>query len=166
MAVSKSKKKEMLDGVKALIADSNSIVFVNFHGISVGEATAMRKQMKAQNVGYSVAKKTLARKALSEAGITGTLPELPGELGLAFGKDLIAPAREVFDFQKKLDKKVTIVGGVFEGRYMTQEEMTSIASIPPLKTLYAQVVNLINSPLQGLAMALSEIAKKKEAPQA
>ncbi len=166
MAVSKSKKKEMYDGVKTLVSDSNSIVFVNFHGISVGEATAMRKQMKAQGVGYSVAKKTIAKKVLNEAGLTGSIPELPGELGLAFGKDLIAPAREVFDFQKKLDKKIAIVGGVFEGRFMNQEEMMDIALIPPIKTLYAQVVNLINSPLQGLAMALSEIAKKKEAPQA
>ena len=44
---------------------------------------------------------------------------------------------------------------------MNREEMVSIAQIPGLKTLQAQFVNLINSPIQGFVMALSEIAKKK-----
>jgi large subunit ribosomal protein L10 len=162
MAISKNKKKEVYDKVKDLVGKSDSVVFVNFHGLTVGNATAVRKALKKSDVGYNVAKKTIAKKVLSEAGITGTMPELPGELGLAYAKDLIAPAREVYDFQKKLDNKISIVGGVFEGRFMTKEEMTEIAQIPPLKTLYAQVVNLINSPIQGLAMAVSEIAKKKE----
>lgn len=162
MALSKSKKKSVYENVKKAIADSNSVVFVNFHGLSVGDSTKMRKQFKQQGVHYTVAKKTIASKVLSEAGYSGQMPSLAGELGLAYGKDLIAPAREVFSFEKSLDNKISIQGGVFEGRFVGKEEMLSIASIPSLKTLYAQLVNLINSPLQGFVMAIDQIAQKKE----
>ena len=96
----------------------------------------------------------------SSKKIEGTMPELPGELGLAYGKDLVTPAREVFEFQKKFKDSISILGGIFEGRFMSKEEMLSIALIPPTKTLQAMFVNVINSPIQGFVMALDQIAKK------
>jgi ribosomal protein L10 len=74
---------------------------------------------------------------------------------------LSSPAREVYEFQKKYKNSISILGGVFEGKFMDMEAMVSVAQIPGLKTLQAQFVNLINSPIQGFVMALSEIAKKK-----
>jgi large subunit ribosomal protein L10 len=137
------------------------MVFVNFHGLPVSEASKIRRALREKNVGYTVAKKTLTKKALEAQKIDGEMPEMPGELGIVFGSDLLDPAREIYEFQKKLDKKIQIVGGVFEGRFMNQAQMVSVAQIPGLKTLQAQFVNLINSPIQGFVMALSEIAKSK-----
>jgi len=76
---------------------------------------------------------------------------------------LLSPARGVFEFQKKHKDQVSIIGGVFEGKYMNQSEMTEIATIPPRQVLLGQFVNLINSPIQGLVIALDGIADKKEA---
>jgi len=165
MPISKNKKKEIVQDVANAVKVSKSVVFVNFHGLTVADTTLVRKQLKGNGISYLVAKKTLAKKALADSGTTGTMPELEGEFGLVYGDDLIAPAREVYDFQKKMDNKIAIVGGIFEGAYMDKDAMVTIASIPPLKTLYAQFVNLINSPLQGFAMAVDQIAKKKEAVQ-
>jgi large subunit ribosomal protein L10 len=108
-----------------------------------------------------VVRKTLAKIALKEAGIDGNLPELEGELAIVYGADLTAPAREFFNFQKKYKDNVKIIGGIFEGKYMTKEEMTGIAMIPSQQTLYAQFVNLINSPIQRFAVVLDAIAKTK-----
>jgi large subunit ribosomal protein L10 len=161
MAVSKQKKSETLEKLKKVAKDSVSLVFVNFHGLPVSESGAMRRTLRGKGVGYTVAKKTLTKKALEAQKIEGTMPEMPGELGIVFGSDLLDPAREIYEFQKKLDKKIQIVGGVFEGRFMNQSEMVSVAQIPGLKTLHAQFVNLINSPIQGFVMALNAIAEKK-----
>jgi large subunit ribosomal protein L10 len=161
MAVSKNKKGEILENLKKIVADSSSIVFVNFHGLPVSQSSDMRKSLRGKNVGYTVAKKSLTRKALSESKIEGTIPEFPGELGIVFGKDMLDPAREVYEFQKKLDKKISIVGGVFEGKFMDMVSMTSIAQIPGMKVLQAQFVNLINSPIQRLVIALDAITQVK-----
>ena len=171
MAVSKEKKVEILSKLKKIVKDSVSLVFVNFHTLPVLESSAMRKALREKGVGYTVAKKSLTKKALGEVGLSGEMPEMLGELGIVYspavalakegGTDSIEGAREVYSFQKKLDKKIQIVGGVFEGKFMNQAEMLVIAQIPSLHILHAQFVNLINSPIQSFVMALSEIAKSK-----
>ena len=162
MALNREKKGEILSKLKKIVKDSASIVFINFHALPVTESSLIRKSLREKGVGYTVAKKTLTKKALSEAGFEGIMPELPGELGIVYGTDPIEGARGVYEFQKKLEKKIQIVGGIFENKFMTKDEMLVISQIPGLKTLQAQFVNLINSPIQGFVMALSEVAKKKE----
>ena len=163
MAITKEKKQEMLQGVSDAIKASQSMVFVNFHGLSVSGVTELRKGLRANDVSYKVAKKTIIRRALDGTTIDGEMPSLDGEVAIAYGEDLIAPAREVFEFQKKHKDNIQILGGVFEGRYMDQEEMTNIASIPPLQVLRGQFVNLINTPIQQLVVAMDQIAEKMEA---
>jgi len=142
---------------------AKSLVFVNIHKLKVADVTSMRRQLTKDSVGFFVAKKTLTEKSLGTKKYTGSMPALVGEFGLAYGTDLVAPARGVYEFQKKFKDQVNIVGGVFESRYMSKEEMLAIAAIPPMQTLYGMFVNVINSPIQGLVIALDGIAKKKTA---
>lgn len=161
MSRTKIEKKEIIEKVEKIVKDAQSLVFVNFHKLKVEDATKIRRKLKAEGVGFFVAKKSLTRKAFESKKVEGVFPELPGELGLAYGIDLVAPAREIYEFQKKLKDSISILGGVFEGKFMTKEEMMSIALIPSQKTLHAMFVNVINSPIQGFVMALDQIAKKK-----
>ncbi len=161
MARTKVQKKEIIEKLEKIMGDAKTLVFVNFHGLKVLDATTMRRELTKKGVGFFVAKKSLTEKALASKKYTGTIPTLVGEFGLAYSKDLTAPASGVFEFQKKFKDQVTIVGGVFEDKFVTKEEMTAIASIPPLQTLYGMFVNVINSPIQGFVMALDQIAKKK-----
>jgi large subunit ribosomal protein L10 len=161
MPISKAKKKEIIEDVSTVVKSSKSIVFFNFKGFSVKNTTEMRRELRKSQVGYMVAKKTLAKRAFDEAKILGTIPTIVGETAMAYSADLIAPAREVYNFQKKFKDNISIVGGIFDGKYMSKDEMVTIAAIPSQQTLYAQFVNIINSPIQGLVMALDAIAKKK-----
>jgi large subunit ribosomal protein L10 len=161
MAISKQKKGEVVDKLTKALKSAKSLVFVNFHGLSVGHATAMRRALKSEGVSYSVAKKTLTKRVLEREKFEGTLPELKGELALAWGEDLVAPARGVHTFQKKFPEGLSILGGVFEGRYMSKREMEEIATIPPLDVLRGKFVNIINSPIQRVAIALGQIASTK-----
>lgn len=161
MAISKDKKKEIYKKVSDLLDDSKSVAFASFSGLTVSEVSSIRRSLRVDDVGYVVVKKKIAKKVLGEKNITGTEPKMEGQVAFVYSKDLIAPARGVFEASKKYDKKITLVGGIFEGRYMSKEEITSVASIPPLQTLYGQFVNLINSPIQGLVLALDAIAKSK-----
>lgn len=163
MAITKQKKEEILAGVTDAVANSESIVFVNFHGLSVSDTTSFRKGLRGNDVSYKVAKKTLVKRALDAANVEGDMPTLDGELAIAYGADLLAPAREVYNFQKDHKEEVQILGGVYEGKYMNRDEMVNIASIPPLEVLRGQFVNLINTPIQQLVVGLSQIAEKKEA---
>ncbi len=161
MAVTKQKKMEILEGLKNSLKDAGSVVFVKFHALTVSEVNELRKALRVKNVSYKVAKKTLVKKALEDAKYQGEIPAFDSELALVSGADILDPAHEIYEFEKKFKDKVSISGGVFEGVYKNREEMLVIAMIPGRQTLYAQFVNLINSPIQGLVIALNEVAKTK-----
>ncbi|HEY4516064.1 MAG TPA: 50S ribosomal protein L10 [Candidatus Paceibacterota bacterium] len=161
MPINKEKKKEIVSDLKKAMGDAKSMVFVNFHGLSVADSSVMRKALRKEDVNFSVAKKTLIKIALDEVAPEGERPEFKGELALAWSDDLLAPARGVYEFQKKFDGKISILGGVFEKKYMSAIEMLGIASIPPLDALRGMFVNIVNSPIQRFAIALGQIAEKK-----
>lgn len=161
MPITLDKKKELVAGLEKSLSTAESVVFVKFDKLTVGNVNTLRRNLQKEGVGYVVAKKTLLKRALGTHGVTGDMPEMPGQIAIAYGADLLAPAREVFAFAKGHKENVTIVGGVFEGKYMNAEEMMSIATIPPLQTLRAMFVNLINSPIQRMAVVLDQIAQTK-----
>lgn len=161
MAINKEKKVEIVSKLDDAFKSAKSLVFVNFHGLSVATANEMRRALRAAKVKYFVAKKNLINLSAGKTKLEGSLPELPGEIALAWGDDQIAPAREVYEFQKKNPDSLKIVGGIFEGRFMNQSEMMEIASIPAPPVLHGKFVNIINSPIQRFVIALSQIASKK-----
>lgn len=163
MAITKQKKVELVAGMTERLAKAKSIVFVNFKALPMSETKVLRRKLLADKIGYFVTKKTLAKRVLGELKAKGNMPELPGELSIAYGDDLLAPARETYAFQTTARDKgsISIVGGIFDGEYKTKEEMMAIATIPPLKVLRGMFVNLINSPIQRLAIAMGQIAESK-----
>ncbi len=162
MAISKTKKQSIVETIVKSIKSATSVVFVCFSGLSVSDATAMRKSLREQGVGYYVAKKSLIRRALDKYNYKGELPEIPGEIAIVWGDgDITAPARAIYEQGKKKENTLTIVGGVFENVYTDAVKMQSIATIPPMPVLRGMFVNVINAPLQGLVIALDSIRKSK-----
>ncbi len=160
MALTKQKKTQIVDDLDVALKGAPSVVFVNFHGLLVADANGLRRALDKASVGYKVAKKTLLKRALASKNIEGEMPELSGEIAVAYGDDALAPAREVYNFAKGKDT-IKIVGGIFEGAYIGQEKMLSIATIPSREVLLGQLAYLLKSPIQRFAIALSEVAKQK-----
>ena len=160
MAITKEKKEQIvakLDGVKK---DAETIVFVSFNGMTVADTTDMWAKLRDEGVGFFVAKKTLMKRSF-EGAFEGDMPQLDGEIAVAYSEDAIAPAQNIKEFAGKFKDNIAIVGGVFEGVYKDAAEMTEIASIPALPVLRGMFVNVINSPIQGLVLGLNAIAEKR-----
>lgn len=160
MTLTRQKKEQIVTELTQTLSDAESIVFVNFHGLSVDETNDLRHTLRKEEVGYSVARKTLVRRVFDSLTFTGTLPDLDGELAIAWGKET-APAREIYAFQKRHEGKIQILGGVFEGSFLDKEGMCAIAQIPSLDVLRGMFVNIINSPIQRCVIAFAEIAKAR-----
>lgn len=161
MAISKEKKASLITLVGEKITGAQSIVFVGFKKLSVKETMELRRSLRAENVGFTVLKKTLLKRVLDSFNHEGNYPELPGEVAIAYSVDLLSPARLVHEFSKTHKDQIAILGGVFEGKYMDATQMTGIATIPPREVLLSQIAYLLKSPIQSLAIGISEVAKKK-----
>jgi large subunit ribosomal protein L10 len=162
MAITKAKKEQILERLATARDNSESIVFTKFTGMTVADTTAMRRELREAGVDFFVAKKTLMRRAFADT-FAGDMPELEGEIAVAYSTDAIAPAQQIKAFVGKYKDNLAIAGGVFQGTYKDAAEMTEIASIPPLPVLRGMFVNVINSPIQGLVLGLNAIAEKRSA---
>jgi len=164
MAISKDKKREIVAKLADAFKEASAITFVGFTKFTVADSSKMRRELAKAGVRYFVAKKTLIKRALAERGYTGEIPALPGEVAVAWTTgDVIAPARGVYEYGKKLKGALALLGGVFENAFVDAERMTAIAVIPPMLVLRGMFVNVINSPIQGLVIALDKIREQKSA---
>jgi len=161
--ITKQQKNETIKNLKENLKKANIVMFVNFHGLNVKLAGELRRALRKIGASYTVARKTLVKKALESFNLPGEMPNLEGEMALAYSEtDALAPAKELHQFAKK-NKTLKILGGIFENQYVGAEKIVALAVIPSRETLLAQMLNIINSPRKGVVVALAEIAKKKQA---
>jgi large subunit ribosomal protein L10 len=156
----KSRKEEMIKEIEDVMNKSKSLVFVNFHGMKVSDETVLRRELREQGVGYRVSRKTLLARALTGKA-EGEMPELGGEVAIAYSADQIASAREVYNFQKTHKGMLNILGGIFDGKFVNGAYMMELATIPSKEVLLSKLLFLFQSPVQRLALAMSEVAKRK-----
>ena len=156
-------KAQVVAELAAEFKQAQAMVFVEYRGLTVAQDTAMRAEMRKAGVKYQVIKNTLSGRALEAAGITGVEEMLKGPIAIAYSKDdVTVPAKTVKSFTDKFDV-MKIKGGVLEGKAISISDVQNLAAIPGKEVLYGQVVFTLLAPITGLAVALSEIAKKGEA---
>lgn len=160
MALTKQKKSELLAKYEDVLKGAKSAVYISFKGVPVFKQDSLRKKLFAEQMNYGVVKKTLWDRAVKSANVQGEAPAVEGEMGVVYGDDLLAPARIAYEFSKT-NKSVKILGGVFEGQFKSSAEMMQIATIPPREVLLSQLAYLLKSPMQRIAIAVSEVAKTK-----
>ncbi|HWO07652.1 MAG TPA: 50S ribosomal protein L10 [Candidatus Paceibacterota bacterium] len=164
----KQQKIELVKKLEDAFANSVSTVIVHFKGVNIREETEMRRELKNAGVKYTVAKKTLIKRALEALGHKTEDVPMEGEIAIAYGggDDATAPARMMHEYGKKFlgpnkEEKLSILGGIFEGILVGKGSMLEIATVPPMDTLRGMFANVLNSPMQRFAIALSEVAKTK-----
>lgn len=164
----KQQKVELVKKLEDAFKNSVSTVIVHFKGVNIGEETQMRRELRAAGVKYTVAKKTLIKRAFEALGHKTDEVEMGGEIAVAHGggEDATAAARLMHEYGKKFlndkkESKLSILGGLFEGKLVGMEMMREIATIPSMQGLRGMFANVINSPRSRFAIVLSEVAKTK-----
>ena len=161
----KQAKQLVIDEIKERIEGAVSVVVVDYIGLTVEEADELRAQLRAENVGFTVYKNSLIKRAIAGTEFEGLAEgeTLKGSTALAFcTEDATASARII---KKAIDKynKMSFKGGVVEGTVYDKAQIEEFASIPSRDVLIARFMGSIQSPLTKLALTLKAIAEKEEA---
>jgi large subunit ribosomal protein L10 len=164
MALTRPEKKDILDDLADTFAEAETVTFVRFDQLNVDRMEQLRTSLRDEDVKLQVVKKTLLGLTLDDLQVKGARPELPGKIAIAYGGDITASARGLYQFETndEAGETLEIVGGIFEGEYKDQEAMNEIAQIPGEEELRGMFVNAIASPMSGLAVTLNERAKQLE----
>ena len=138
-------------------------VIVDYRGITVVDDTKLRKELREAGVDYFVVKNTLLKRAAEIAGIEGLEPALSGTTALALHNEDIIVAPKVLNKKAEAsDGKFAIKLGFVDCQVISKEEVEQYAKLASRETLLSQLVFMLQSPIQRVAIAINEIAKKNE----
>ena len=158
----KKEKQLIIDEIRGKLEKAKSTVVIDYMGVSVAQADAMRKKLRDANIDYTVYKNTLARRAVDGTPYESLSQILEGPSAFAVSyEDATAPARTLNEIIKEF-KKMEFKGGVIEGTYYDAGGVAAIAVIPPREELIAKFMGSIQSPVSKFVRTLQAIADGKQ----
>ena len=153
-------KELVVNEIKEKLDKASSAVVVDYRGITVAEADALRKRMREANVDYKIYKNTMMRRAVEGTEFAALAEVLKGPSGIAFGfEDATAPAKILDKFVKEF-KKMELKGGVIDGEYYDAAGVSQIAQIPSRDELIAKLLGSFQAPIGSFARVIQAIADK------
>ena len=159
-------KKAAVAEIKQKLTEAQSVVLVDYRGLTVAEVTELRKQFRAAGVEYAVLKNSLVGIAAKEVGIEGLDSILEGPTALAFGMtDAVAPAKIIAEFAKKNDK-LKVKAGILDGAILDVAGVEKLSAIPSREVLIAKVMGSMMSAVSKFVYVLEAIRKQKAGEEA
>lgn len=153
-------KAPVVAEIAEAVKDAQSVVLVDYRGLTVDQDTALRKQLRAAGVTYKVYKNTMMNFAFKGTDFEALAPYLEGPSAIAISTtDATAPARELANFAKTAEK-LEIKGGVVEGNAYDAAGIMEIAKIPGREALISRLLGSMQSPITNMARVLNQIAEK------
>ena len=152
-------KQPIVQEISEAINGAQSVVVVDYRGLTVAQDTELRKQLRAAGITYKVYKNTLVSRAVEGTEFESLREVLEGPSAFAIStEDATAPARVLAEFAKKAPK-LEIKAGVVEGAYYDANGMKEISSIPSRDVLLGRLFGSMQSPIANLARVLNQIAE-------
>lgn len=155
-------KSAQVDEVASKLKESTCTVVADYRGLTVKQVTELRKQLREAGVEFQVLKNTLVRRATANAELTALDEYLTGPTAIAFSKDdAVAPAKILSDFAKKNDK-LSVKGGVVEGRVVDVTQIKALADLPSREGLLSMLLSVLQAPIRNFALAVKAVSEKQE----
>ena len=162
-----AQKQQYVEELTKKLENAAGGVIVDYKGITVAEDTALRKALREAGVDYFVVKNTLLKRAAEKAGITGIEEHLEGTTAIALHEsDIISAPKIIYKQSQDCgDARFNIKIGFIGKEAISVQEVEEYAQLPSKEVLISKLLFMLQSPMQRLAIAASEIAKKKESEE-
>ena len=153
-------KQPIVAEISEAIKDAQSVVLVDYRGLTVEQDTSLRKQLREAGVTYKVYKNTMMNFAFKGTDFEGLAPYLEGPSAVAISTtDATAPARILAKFAKDA-KALEIKAGVVEGTVYDAKGMQAVAQIPSREELLSKLLGSLQSPITNFARVMNQLAEK------
>ncbi|MBQ7586912.1 MAG: 50S ribosomal protein L10 [Lachnospiraceae bacterium] len=153
-------KKPIVEEIAGNVKDAQSVVLVDYRGLTVEQDTQLRKQLREAGITYKVYKNTMMNFAFKGTDLESLAPLLEGPSAIAVSKeDATAPARVLAKFAKTAPA-LELKGGIVEGVFYDAAGMADIAKIPSREELLSKLLGSIQSPIANFARVMNQLAEK------
>ena len=153
-------KQPIVQAIADDIKDAQSVVLVDYRGLTVAQDTELRKQLREAGVIYKVCKNTMMKRAFEGTEFAGLEEYLEGPSALVVSKDdATAPARIICKFAKTAEA-LEVKAGVVEGNVYDAAGINELSKVPSREELLSKLLGSLQSPITNLARVLNQIAEQ------
>ena len=157
-------KQPIVQAIVDDITDAQSIVLVDYRGLTVAQDTELRKQLREAGIVYKVCKNTMMKRAFEGTDFAQLDEYLEGPSAIAISKDdATAPARIICKFAKTA-QALEVKAGVVEGTVYDANGVAELSKVPSREELLSKLLRSLQSPITNLARVLNQIAEQNGAP--
>lgn len=154
-------KKVVIDQIKEKLEGANSVVLVDYRGLTVDQDTQLRKNMREAGVEYRVFKNTMMNFAFKDTEFDDLRKHLDGPSAIAISyEDATAGPRTLNNLAKEF-KALEFKAGVVDGNYYDKAEIEAVAGIAPREELLAKLFGSFKSPMASFARVIKAVADQK-----
>ena len=146
----RAQKERLVADLNKILQDMTLVVVTHQTGLTVAEATDLRRRIRAAGASFKVSKNRLTRLALEGTKFQALQTLLTGPTAMAYSTDPVAAAKVCVEFAKKNDK-LTIIGGALGEQALDVEGVKALAMLPSLDELRGKIVGLLQAPAVKLA---------------
>ncbi len=159
--MARPEKAAVVEDIKEKLRSAGSVFLTDFTGLNVQEMGNLRRELRKNEIVYTIAKNTLIRRAFNESEMAELEEFLVGPTAVAFGADdASVPAKIFYESFKKLEKPVTKCFYIDGKLFSEYEDLEAFASLPSKEELLVQVLVGIESPLTGLIASIEAPARE------
>ena len=152
-------KQPIVAAIAEDVKDAQSVVIVDYRGLTVAQDTELRKQLREAGIIYKVCKNTMMKRAFEGTQFEGLAEYLEGPSAMAVSKDdATAPARILCKFAKEAEK-LEVKAGVVEGKVYDEAGVKALSAIPSREELLSKLLGSIQSPIANFARVIKQIAE-------
>ncbi len=160
----RARKKLELEQLSATMSQTELVLVSHNKGMTVAQVSELRKTLRSNGAAYKVTKNTLTKLATKGTKFEGVNELLAGPTGLTTtSADGMVAIKTVYDFSKKYDGKLVLLGGILGGMKLDAAAVEKLAKLPSLNQLRGILVGLIQAPAAQLARLADAYAKKEQA---
>ena len=146
-----AKKMQQVEDLRQCVERATIAISVDYRGLTVSQTQALRRKLRESSVEMKVVKNTLIRLAARQAGREDMLPIVDGPTALVLGYgDIVAPARALTEYIRQARLPMTLRGAYAEGRVLSGDDVTDLATVPPREVLLSRIAGELQSPLVNL----------------
>jgi large subunit ribosomal protein L10 len=145
----RSDKEKAVADLAEQLRSTETLIVADYRGLSVPQINKLRGELLEHGARFTVVKNTLTRRAAEEAGAEALLALLDGPTAIAFLQtdgDPVAVAKAL-NAAVRETRVLEIRGGILEGREIGEDDIKSLATLPPTDVLHAQLVSAVSGPL-------------------
>ncbi|GBU11066.1 50S ribosomal protein L10 [Erysipelotrichaceae bacterium] len=157
-----AQKVELVNEVTAKMNAATSTVIVDYRGLTVGEVTQLRRELREAGVEMHVFKNNLLRRAADEVNCSELKEHLAGPNAALFATtDATAAARVAHNFAQT-HAALELKAGIMEGAYVDQASLKELALLPNREGMYSMLLSVLQAPIRNIAVVAKAIGEQKE----